>query len=375
MPSVAIAYKSLPKYRVDFFDRLRSELASHGVDLSLVYGVDGSDQKQQNADLEWAIRSQVKAVSVGGRRLTWQPLEKAIRSSDLVIVEQASSLLLNYVLMGASRVGLGPQVALWGHGVNLQTHAASGLGERLKRRYSRWPHWWFAYTDGTQQRVEQLGYPRERITVVQNAIDTLGLRDRIAAVDPLARAELFRRHGLTEGCVGVYIGSLYQEKRIAFLVEAARHITAICPGFRLLIAGNGPDRPLAEAAAAENDAIVYLGRKDGPQRDLLLSAASVTLMPGLVGLGVLDAFAADAPMITTDVAYHSPEIEYLQDGVNGRILPADTDPESYAAEVVTLLRDDDRLAQLRAGCRRSLESYTVQEMVRRFTVGVMGALS
>ena len=59
MPNVAIAYKSLPKYRVDFFDRLRSELATQGVDLSLVYGVNGPDQKQEHGELDWAIRSPV----------------------------------------------------------------------------------------------------------------------------------------------------------------------------------------------------------------------------------------------------------------------------------------------------------------------------
>ena len=103
-----------------------------------------TDQKQEHGELDWAIRSPVKAVSVAGRRLTWQPLDKAIRSSDLVIVEQASSLLLNYVLMAGSRIGVGPQVALWGHGVNLQTHAASDLGERLNYFRGRHPEQQYA---------------------------------------------------------------------------------------------------------------------------------------------------------------------------------------------------------------------------------------
>jgi glycosyltransferase involved in cell wall biosynthesis len=302
-------------------------------------------------------------------------LEKEIRSSDLVIVEQASSLLLNYVLLAASRVGLGPSVALWGHGVNLQKHAASGLGERLKRRYSRWPHWWFAYTDGTQQRVEELGYPGERITVVQNAIDTQGLARRIAALEPKVREEFFRRHGLTEGYVGVFLGSLYPEKRLAYLAEVATQIHSLVPQFRLLIAGDGPDRPIAERVAAENEAIIYLGRQDGAQRDLLLSSASVTLMPGLVGLGILDAFAAEAPMVTTAVEYHSPEIEYLEDGVNGLVMPAASTPEEFAAAVVQLLGNDLLLARLRGGCRRSLRVFTLQEMVQRFKAGVLEAIA
>jgi L-malate glycosyltransferase len=38
------------------------------------------------------------------------------------------------------------------------------------------------------------------------------------------------------------------------------------------------------------------------------------LMPGLVGLAVLDAFADGIPRVTTVIEYHSPEIEYLVPG-------------------------------------------------------------
>src|SRR6266536_4368128 len=48
--------------------------------------------------------------------------------------------------------------------------------EAVKRVASRLPHWWFAYTEGSRARVEALGFSPERITVVQNAVDTAGLR-------------------------------------------------------------------------------------------------------------------------------------------------------------------------------------------------------
>jgi hypothetical protein len=45
----------------------------------------------------------------------WQPVLSATRKADLVIVDQASRLLVNYVLLARQRFG-GPSIALWGMG-------------------------------------------------------------------------------------------------------------------------------------------------------------------------------------------------------------------------------------------------------------------
>ncbi len=118
------------------------------------------------------------------------------------------------------------------------------------------------------------------------------------------------------------------------------------PGFRLLIAGDGPDQDLISFGASAPDHVRVLGRVDGDRKVLALDAADLTLMPGLVGLAVLDAFAAQAPMITTAVSFHSPEIEYLEHGRNGWILDELCTPLQYAEWVVTLLKDPALLEQL-----------------------------
>ena len=51
------------------------------------------------------------------------------------------------------------------------------------------------------------------------------------------------------------------------------------------------------------------------------------LLPGAVGLGVLDSFAFDVPLVTVDLPYHGPEIDYVRDGENGVKLPAQTDAD------------------------------------------------
>ena len=168
---VDIIYKSLPAYRLEFFDGLRSALAENDVTLRLFVGQpSGADiSKNDSRTLPWAKNVPSRAWRVPGthRQFLWHPLLRQTAESDLVIVEQAGKLLINYPLLLGSNLS-GPPTALWGHGSNLQIHTASRVSESLKRRYSRLPHWWFAYTEGSRQRVEDLGYPPERITVVQN---------------------------------------------------------------------------------------------------------------------------------------------------------------------------------------------------------------
>ena len=71
----------------------------------------------------------------------------------------------------------------------------------------------------------------------------------------------------------------------------------------------------------------------------LLRQSTLLLMPGLVGLAVVDSFATGCPLVTVDLPFHSPEIEYLENGVNGVCLPAGTTPTAYAEAVVELLGD------------------------------------
>jgi glycosyltransferase involved in cell wall biosynthesis len=373
---VVIAYKSLPRYRVPFFESLRDRLDSDEIDLTLVFG-QGTPRdapRNEGALVDWGIRRRNRVLSIRGRELVWQSCVADTQDCDLVIVEQASRLLVNYVLLARQAAGRA-RVALWGHGANLQRGTASATSEWLKRRVSRLPHWWFAYTEGSKERVEALGYPPERITVVQNAQDTEQLAGAVAEVTQADCARLRAELDLGDGPVGVFLGSLSREKRLHFLLDAATLIAARRPDFRLLLAGDGEERDRVLAAATDRPWIRYLGRVDDlPSRARLLSVAEVLLVPGLVGLVALDSFAAGVPLVTTAVDFHSPEIEYVLDGVNGLIAPDPSDVDAYASHVLGLLSGTGRREELIRGCRRARRVFTLDAMVERFAGGVHAAL-
>ena len=98
MPTVTIIQRIVPHYRVPFFTRLAERLADDGIDFRLVYGQEypGTVPTTSPVDASWAKRIENKYLAVANGQLVWQAAWNHAKTSDLVIVEQASSQLMNY---------------------------------------------------------------------------------------------------------------------------------------------------------------------------------------------------------------------------------------------------------------------------------------
>ena len=374
-PRVTIVQRVMTHYRVPFFTALHDRLTAAGIHLDVIHGQPTADEATlgNSGALPGARVIRNHYLAVGPRSLCWQPCLGPTRTSDLVVVEQASRLLVNYALLARRAIG-GPAIAWWGHGRNLDPNGSSRLGEAIKRPLARRSDWWFAYTTGTRAHLQSIGVPATRITVVQNSTDTTAVALRRSAIGPATRTRLRRSIKLGDGPVGVVLGSLYPAKRLGFVLDAANRIRDAVPDFQLVVIGDGPDRSLVDAAARSRPWVRVLGALTG---DAMVDAAAtgdVLLNPGLVGLAVLDAFALELPMITIAGVHHSPEIEYLEDGENGIVLPRNTTAVGYAAAVAAVIGDDRELARLRAGCRDAAHRYTVQAMADNFATGIQAAL-
>lgn len=375
-PRVAIVYRIVPRYREPFYDGLRRTLDRRGIDLDLVYGQPTASDaaKADTVEPSWGRFVRSRIVRLGRRELHWQPILGAVADADLVIVEQASKLLVNYVLLIQQALGR-RKVAFWGHGRNFQRDEVSVAGEWVKRLVSTRVHWWFAYNAASAQVVADLGFPAERITDVRNAIDTRELIAHVDAIAPGERERLRRELGLVGRHVGIYLGGMYPGKGLAFLLAACERVRASVPDFEAVFIGAGTDQGLVERAAARHDWIRYVGPRHGREKALYAGLAQAMLMPRLVGLAVLDAFALGLPMVTTTAPGHGPEIAYLREGVNGVIVKDADDPDRYGEAVAALMLDDRRRERLREQCLVEREAYSIEEMVERFADGIEAALA
>jgi glycosyltransferase involved in cell wall biosynthesis len=366
---LCIVQPVMKSYRLPFFRLLQERLAADAdIELQVAYGTPWAREtlRGDNVDLEPPLGMRIESRMLFDR-LLWIPAWQACRNADAAIVEHASKNLLNYPLAFARHFGW-QKMAYWGHGHDRQADP-NGRAERFKRQTLHWADWWFAYTSGAADYVENCGYASERITVVENAIDTSALRDDLDTIGDDERGAMVQALGLpTAGRRLVYCGSLYPNKRLDLLLDAADRVHAIHPDMQLIVIGGGPLADWMAAQVAARPWARHVGPRFGREKAVLLSLGQLWLNPGLVGLGILDAFCAGLPALTTDLPFHSPEIEYLEHGVNGLMLAPDA--QAYADAVTALLSDPLQLEALRSGALASARRYSVETMAANFSQGV-----
>jgi glycosyltransferase involved in cell wall biosynthesis len=293
-------------------------------------------------------------------------------ASDLIIVGPEIKYLMNPFILFLSAIGL-KRVAFWGLGPNRHP-GRSALAEWIKQLFFNRVDWWFAYTETIAEYLKDRGMPAERITNVQNATDTNELRRLIGEIgEDEVRVSRESHTGEQNPIIGLYCGLIGAIKSLPLLIDTARIVKRRNPKFHLLIVGNGPDRDWLENAIREDPWIHYLGSRYGREGALCYRIADVFVLAGTAGLAVVDSFAAGLPLLATQLTAHPPEITYVIDGENGLIAPHEA--EAFAASIASVVANPEVMRKLKAGARKSGNTYTIEAMVHRFGEGVIGALS
>jgi len=173
----------------------------------------------------------------------------------------------------------------------------------------------------------------------------------------------------------VYTGRFFERKRIRFLMEACHEIRRSVPDFHMIWIGNGPLEDFVKEQSEMHTWIHFVGVKDDTEKVPYWVISKLLLMPGAVGLVVLDAFALGVPMVTTDIPNHGPEIDYLKDGENGVIVSPGDSLSAYAEAVVDLLTDETRYIRMRSMALAECEHYSAEKMAANFAEGIEASLS
>lgn len=370
--NVVFLQRMLPDYRAPLFPLLHQKLARHKIDFRLVYGqmTEGDGLREGELKGEWVRK--VRNVYLAGN-IHYPIIGSSLNGADLIIVHQENAHLINYVLLAKRYLFKGPMIAYFGHGRNLRVVGTPTAKERFKRFFIDKVDWWFPYTDMSAEIVRHSGFDEHRITVVNNAIDTTKLSRMLEGFSDADVESIKKDLGLRgDESVGVFCGRFRPEK-VSFLLDAALRIKENFEKFRLIIIGKGEEQESIRAFAEMHDWVMYMGPRYDVEQARLLRVSNLFLMPGLVGLAILDAFAAGLPLFTADCGVHSPEIEYLKTGVNG--VMTKNDPASYADAVINALNNKPLLQQMAENARTAASHITIDAMADRFTDGILRALS
>jgi L-malate glycosyltransferase len=374
MKKVLIIEAQIKRYREPFYERLNNALCREAVQLKVVYSAPSpaEERKNDNCDLPPDYGVKIKGYWLGKGRLLFQPALREVALADLVVVDQANRFILNHFLIPLSFLKL-KRIAFWGLGENRQADR-SRFSEWYKVRTLNYVDWWFAYTTGTARYLQEHGVSPAKITAVQNSVDTRAIQMRVKNLSVNARTKLRAELGIGPTApVGIFVGMLHKVKSIPFLIQAGARIRQTIPEFQLIVVGGGPDEEETRRTAAHLPWVHFVGPKFGDRKSRLLAISDVFLLPGRVGLAVLDGFAAGLPIVATKRFIHGPEMEYFEEGLNGVMTPPDA--EAYAEAVARLLSNPKELQRLREGAANSAEKYSMEAMVDNFKRGIVQCLA
>ncbi len=137
-------------------------------------------------------------------------------------------------------------------------------------------------------------------------------------------------------------------------------------GVKLLLVGDGPDRPVAEALARElgiHHEVRFLGKQEPVEE--ILSIADLFLMPSgseTFGLAALEAMACGVPVISTDIG-GLPELNV--DGETGFLRPLG-DVEGMTAAARRLFTEPGLHAAMAENALARAETFDIERVVPRY---------
>ena len=208
------------------------------------------------------------------------------------------------------------------------------------------------------------GFALDRIRVIHNGVD--GSR---FFPDPPIRARVRRELGLSENefCIGS-VGNLLPVKDQLTLLRAVESMTGRCSAWRLIIVGEGSERPKLEAFLDAHpnckDRVVLTGTSDHVPE--LLQAMDVYVLPSLsegISNSLLEAMSSGLAVIATDTG-GNPEV--VVDGESGLLFPVG-DSDRLAEQLLLLNSQPQVRVQLaQQALRRMREEFSIDSMIRKY---------
>lgn len=154
-------------------------------------------------------------------------------------------------------------------------------------------------------------------------------------------------------------------KRIGDVIHIFKKLNEIVPS-RLLLVGDGPERPVAESLCRDLnlcDDIRFVGKQQDMEE--IFAIADLFLLPSeyeSFGLSALEAMAGGAPVVSTNVG-GLPEI--ITQGVNG-FMGNIGDTDQMANYAIDILKDESTFNRFRANAKKQAENFDITRIVPQY---------
>ena len=159
-----------------------------------------------------------------------------------------------------------------------------------------------------------------------------------------------------------HVSNFRKVKRVQDVVETFKKVLADRPA-KLLLVGDGPERPLVERMCREAaicDKVVMIGKVRNTQP--ILSISDIFLLPSETesfGLAALEAMAVGVPVISSNTG-GIPEVN--EHGVSGYLSEVG-DVNDMAQNALKILQDANSLARFRVGAKEKANEFSLESVL------------
>jgi N-acetyl-alpha-D-glucosaminyl L-malate synthase BshA len=209
------------------------------------------------------------------------------------------------------------------------------------------------------ETVARFGCSGCDLRVIPNFVDTehfarrADRRDRNALADPDEK-------------IIMHISNFRPVKRVDDVVRVSARVMEEIPA-RLILVGDGPDRPMAEESARNlgiSDRVLFLGKQESVAE--LLACADLFMLPSeseSFGLSALEAMASEVPVVGTRCGGLE---ELVEDGATGRLLPVGA-VDAMANATIEILSESGKQQEMgRAGRAEAQAKYSIERILSMY---------
>ena len=163
----------------------------------------------------------------------------------------------------------------------------------------------------------------------------------------------------------IHASNFRKIKRIDHVMEIFKNIHTALPA-KLLMVGDGPERPLAEDLTRQyglDGDVRFLGKQE--QMEELLAVSDVFLLPSeyeSFGLAALEAMAASTVVISTDAGGLG---EINIDGVTGYTAPVG-DVAKMSKNAIELLQDETKLKAFKHNALKEAKLFDIHHIIPKY---------